>query len=41
MEYVSKKYDITIATREEAWLKEYPNVAKRIKDLESAVAKLK
>lgn len=41
MEYVSKKYDITIATREEAWLKEYPNVAKRIEELESAVAKLK
>ena len=38
MEYVAKKYDIKIATREEKWLKEYPNLAKRITDLESAVA---
>jgi len=37
MEYVSEKYDITIATREEAWLKEYPNLAKRIEEIESIV----
>ena len=34
MEYLAKKYDITIATREEKWLAEYPNLAKRIKQLE-------
>jgi len=38
MEYVANKYDIKIATREEKWLKEYPNLAKRITDLEAAVA---
>lgn len=41
MEYVSEKYDITIATREEAWLKEYPNLAKRIEEIESIVSKQK
>jgi len=35
MAYVADKYDIKIAAREEAWLKEYPNLAKRIEDLEA------
>lgn len=38
MEYVANKYDIKIATREQKWLAEYPNLAKRITDLEDAVA---
>ncbi len=38
MEYVANKYDIKIATREQKWLAEYPNLAKRITDLEAAVA---
>jgi|TARA_B110000908_G_scaffold143209_1_gene172019 hypothetical protein len=41
MEYVSEKYDITLTTREEAWLKQYPNLAKRIADLEANYTKLK
>ena len=38
MEYVATKYDIKIATREQKWLAEYPNLAKRIQELEAAVA---
>jgi hypothetical protein len=38
MEYVATKYDIKIATREQKWLAEYPNLAKRIQELEAAVS---
>jgi hypothetical protein len=41
MEYVAVKYDIKIAEREEAWLKEYPNLAERIRALEEASAPAK
>ena len=34
MEWVAKRYDIEIATREEKWLKQYPNLAARIQQLE-------
>ena len=30
MEYIAEKYDIEIAKREEKWLSQYPNLAKRI-----------
>jgi hypothetical protein len=35
MEYVSTKYDITIAKREINWLSQYPNLKARIEELES------
>lgn len=38
MAYLADKYDITVAKREEAWLEQYPALAKRIIDLEAAVA---
>ena len=41
MEWVAKRYDIEIASREEKWLSQYPLLAKRIVDLEKEVAKLK
>ena len=34
MEYVSNKYDINIAKREENWLNQYPNLRARIEKLE-------
>ena len=41
MEWVAKRYDIEIASREEKWLAQYPLLAKRIVDLEKEVGKLK
>ena len=41
MEWVAKRYDIEIASREEKWLAQYPLLAKRIVDLEKEVIKLK
>ncbi len=41
MEWVAKRYDIEIASREEKWLSQYPLLAKRIVSLEKEVAKLK
>ena len=41
MEWVAKRYDIEIASREEKWLAQYPLLAKRIVNLEKEVAKLK
>ena len=41
MEWVAKRYDIEIASREEKWLAQYPLLAKRRVDLEKEVAKLK
>ena len=41
MEWVAKRYDIEIASREEKWLAQYPLLAKRIVELEKEVAKLK
>ena len=35
MEYISVKYDIDLAKREEKWLAQYPALAERIKSLES------
>lgn len=34
MEYLSNKYDIEIAKREENWLNQYPNLKERIEKLE-------
>lgn len=34
MEYLSEKYDIEMAKREDKWLSQYPNLAKRIELLE-------
>jgi len=41
MEWVAKRYDLEIASREEKWLAQYPLLAKRIVDLEKEIAKLK
>ena len=41
MEWVAKRYDIEIASREDKWLKQYPRLADRIVSLENEVAKLK
>ena len=41
MEWVAKRYDIEIASREEKWLAQYPLLAKRIVTLEKEVKKLK
>ena len=41
MDWVAKRYDIEIASREEKRLAPYPLLAKRIVDLEKEVAKLK
>ena len=41
MNWVAKRYDIEIASREDKWLSQYPRLAKRIVDLEKEVAKLK
>ena len=41
MEWVAKRYDIEIASREEKWLAQYPLLSKRIVDLEKEVTKLK
>lgn len=41
MEWVAKRYDLEIATREDKWLKQYPRLADRIVSLEKEVAKLK
>jgi hypothetical protein len=35
MEYISIKYDIDLAKREEKWLDQYPALAARIRQLES------
>jgi len=34
MEYLAEKYDIEMAKREEKWLSQYPNLAKRLEKLE-------
>jgi len=41
MQWVAKRYDIEIATREEKWLSQYPHLADRIVALEKEVTKLK
>jgi hypothetical protein len=41
MDWVAKRYDIEIASREEKWLAQYPLLADRIVTLEKEVAKLK
>ena len=41
MEWVAKRYDLEIATREDKWLKQYPRVAARIVSLDKEVAELK
>ena len=41
MEWVAKRYDIEIASREEKWLAQYPLLGNRIVQLEKEVAKLK
>lgn len=41
MEWVAERYDIEIATKEDKWLSQYPNLAKRIEDLEKEVKILK
>jgi len=41
MEWVAKRYDIEIASREDKWLSQYPRLADRIVSLEKEVAKLK
>ena len=41
MEWVAKRYDIEMASREEKWLAQYPLLADRIVTLEKEVAKLK
>ncbi len=41
MEWVAKRYDIEIASREDKWLKQYPRLADRIISLEKEVARLK
>ena len=41
MDWVAKRYDIEIASREEKWLAQYPLLADRIVTLEKEVANLK
>ncbi len=41
MEWVAKRYDIEIASREEKWLAQYPLLSNRIVKLEKEVATLK
>lgn len=41
MEWVAKRYDIEIASREEKWLAQYPLLGNRIVKLEKEVATLK
>ena len=41
MEWVAKRYDIEIASREDKWFKQYPRLADRIISLEKEVARLK
>jgi hypothetical protein len=41
MEWVAKRYDLEIASREEKWLSQYPHLADRIVALEKEVTKLK
>jgi len=41
MEWIAKRYDLEIASREEKWLKQYPLLGQRIVELEKEVAKLK
>jgi hypothetical protein len=41
MDWVAKRYDIEIASREEKWLAQYPLLGNRIVQLETEVAKLK
>lgn len=41
MEWVAERYDIEIATKEDKWLSQYPNLAKRIEDLEKEIKQLK
>ena len=41
MEWVAKRYDLEIASREEKWLAQYPLLGNRIVQLEKEVAKLK
>lgn len=35
MSFLAERYDINIASREEKWLQQYPNLAERIKELEA------
>jgi len=41
MEWVAKRYDLEIASREDKWLAQYPRLADRIVALEKEVSKLK
>jgi len=41
MEWVAKRYDIEIASREDKWLAQYPRLADRIVTLEKEIKKLK
>ena len=41
MEWIAERYNIEIATKEDKWLSQYPNLAKRIEDLEKEVKILK
>lgn len=41
MDWVAKRYDLEIASREDKWLSQYPRLAQRIVDLEKEVKKLK
>ena len=41
MEYLAEKYDIEMAKREEKWLSQYPNLAKRLEKLEDMSEELR
>ena len=41
MFYLSKKYDIEMAKKEAKWVKDYPELAKRIVTLEESLEKIK
>tara|TARA_Y100001937_G_C6848218_1_gene210897 strand:+ start:185 stop:442 length:258 start_codon:yes stop_codon:yes gene_type:complete len=41
MEWIAKRYDIEIASREDKWLSQYPRLADRLVSLEKEVASLK
>jgi hypothetical protein len=40
MEYLSYKYDIEVAKKEEKWSKHYPKLAEKIKNLEERLVEL-
>jgi len=40
MEYLSYKYDIEIAKKEATWMKHYPKLAEKIKNLEERIDEL-